>query len=66
MTAYWDKWARLVDSGLTPELCRAIEELIQRLHDYDHTHGGHVLDSYLEQDKLLNMLIEEAEKKLEV
>ncbi len=66
MTAYWDRWARLVDRKLTPELHMAITELIQCLHDYDHTHGGHVLDSYLGQNKLLNMLLDEAEKKLEV
>jgi len=59
VTAYWDKWALLVERQ-TPEVKEAISWLIQCLHEYDHSHGGHLLDSYLENNELLNMLIRRA------
>jgi len=51
MTSYWDDWQQIISNLFEEEGTReiykmALEQLISRLHDYDHEHGGHVIDNY--------------------
>lgn len=63
MTSYWDDWSYIIslaEQGKIKDatlLLMAIQRLIQSLHEYEHTHGGHVLDIYLEQNKWLTELM---------
>lgn len=65
MTNYWDDWAQILYRWRKNEIDIemfdiAITNLIEELHSYEHEHGGHVLDIYLENKKFLN----EIKKKL--
>jgi len=64
MTSYWDSWGQVHrqvfdgDKRIPVELFkRATEELLKSLHLYDHEHGGHVLDTWCEQNKSLSNLM---------
>jgi len=62
MTAYWDWWGTQAEK-IQPEAARAaFIELTATLHDFDHEHGGHVLDTYLLKKKYLEMKRKELEK----
>ena len=64
MTAYWDWWGTQVEK-IEHEAARvAFTELIAALHDYEHEHGGHVLDTYLIKKKYLEMKKKELEKSV--
>lgn len=62
MTSYWDEWdyiLSLAEEGKIKDVnvfLVAIGVLIQSLHEYEHAHGGHVLDIYLEKNKYLTEL----------
>lgn len=51
MTTYWDEWGHIlreVRNG-NPLALDALDQLVQELHNYDHGHGGHVLDNALDE-----------------
>ena len=65
MTSYWDSWGSIVshvfegDERIPVEVFeQVLEGLLSALHDYDHEHGGHVLDIWCGKHKLLEKKIE--------
>ena len=60
MTAYWDDWKEIIFKAKEGNLLAygAIKHLVQALHDFDHEHGGYLLDNWLqEQDYLQNSVM---------
>jgi hypothetical protein len=62
MTSYWDDWSTLLYKAqhgqVNPQIfTMALTQLIEGLHEFDHTHGGHVLDVFLERNKHLSELM---------
>ena len=55
MTIYWDDWPGIVYKAKEGNLLAqgALQHLIQALHNFDHEHGGHLLDNWLEKQGYL-------------
>jgi len=50
MTTYWDEWGLILQKAKKGNALAfdALDWLIQELYNYEHEHGGHVLDNYLD------------------